>query len=78
MEGETFDELVKRLTQTRLSRFDALRGVLASAVVGLTGATRAAETAARSGPRARARARGKEEGEAPRPGPSAAQGHALP
>ena len=47
MEGETFDDLVKRLTQTRLSRVAAVRGVLASAVVGLTGATRAAETAAR-------------------------------
>ena len=55
MDGETFDDLVKRLTQTRLSRVAAVRGVLASAVVGLTGATRAEETAARK----RAKGKGK-------------------
>ena len=32
MDGEHFDTLVKRLTQTRLTRWEALRGVLASAV----------------------------------------------
>ena len=32
MDGEHFDSLVKRLTQTRLTRWEALRGVLASAV----------------------------------------------
>ena len=47
MDGERFDSLVKRLTQTRLTRWEALRGVLASAVVGLTGAARAEETAAK-------------------------------
>ena len=39
MDGGTFDDLVKRLTQTRLRRADALRGVLASAAVGLAGVT---------------------------------------
>ena len=43
MDGETFDNLVKRLTQARLTRLDALRGVLASAAVGLAGATLSAE-----------------------------------
>ena len=47
MDGATFDALVKRLTQTRLSRLEALRGVLATAVVGLTGASLAADTAAK-------------------------------
>jgi hypothetical protein len=47
MDDQHFDDLVKRLTQTRLSRVAALRGVLASAVVGLTGATRADATAAK-------------------------------
>ena len=37
MDGDTFDALVKRLTQTRLSRVEALRGMLASAAVGLAG-----------------------------------------
>ena len=48
MDGEHFDSLVKRLTQTRLSRSAAVRGVLASAVVGLTGATRTDATPPRS------------------------------
>jgi hypothetical protein len=48
MDDQHFDDLVKRLTQTRLSRFAAVRGVLASAVVGLTGATRADATAAKT------------------------------
>ena len=39
MDGETFDDLVKRLTAARLTRLDALRGLIASAAVGLTGAT---------------------------------------
>ena len=47
MDGEHFDSLVKRLTQTRLTRWEALRGVLASAVVGLTAATRTDDTAAK-------------------------------
>ena len=47
MDGETFDDLVKRLTATRLTRWDALRGLLASAAVGLTGATLAAAVDAR-------------------------------
>jgi hypothetical protein len=47
MDDQHFDDLAKRLTQTRLSRFAVVRGVLVSAVVGLTGVTRAAETAAR-------------------------------
>ena len=38
MDGATFDALVKRLTQTRLTRWEALRGVLATGLVGLTGA----------------------------------------
>src|SRR4051794_12630261 len=47
MDGETFDILVKRLTQTRLTRWEALRGVLASVVVGLTGAASATDTTAK-------------------------------
>src|SRR5262245_24756579 len=39
MDGDTFDELVKRLTQARVTRLEALRGLLAGAAVGLTGAT---------------------------------------
>src|SRR3954454_4927478 len=42
MDGEKFDDLVKRLTAARLTRLDALRGLIASTVVGLTGATLAA------------------------------------
>jgi hypothetical protein len=57
MEGETFDDLVKRLTATRLSRLDALRGLLASAAVGLTGATLAAADA-----RKKSKAAGKKGG----------------
>jgi hypothetical protein len=47
MDGEAFDALVKRLTQTRLSRLEAVRGVLATAVVGLPGVFLAADTAAK-------------------------------
>ena len=47
MDGERFDRLVKRLTQTRLTRSEALRGVFASAVVGLTVATRTDDSAAK-------------------------------
>jgi hypothetical protein len=41
MDGLTFDALVQRLTQARLTRGALLRGVAASAVGGVTGATRA-------------------------------------
>jgi hypothetical protein len=62
MEGETFDDLVKRLTAARLSRLDALRGVLASAAVGLAGATRSpAETAAKKPGKGKGR-KGKSKG----------------
>ena len=47
MDGATFDALVKRLTQTRLSWVEALRGMLASAVVGRPGVFLAADTAAK-------------------------------
>src|SRR3954469_14460146 len=47
MDGEKFDDLVKRLAAARLTRLDALRGLIASAAVGLTGATLADETAAK-------------------------------
>lgn len=47
MDDQHFDDLVKRLTQTRLSRSAAVRGVLAGAVAGLTAAARAEETTAR-------------------------------
>src|SRR4051812_42093587 len=43
MDGETFDALVKRLTAARLTRLDALRGFVASAAVGLTGGSLAAD-----------------------------------
>ena len=88
MDGDTFDDLVKRLTQTRLSRVDALRGMLASAVVGLTGAPLADETDARkkrnAGKKKHREARhgkGKKPGhdrhqKLQRQGPG--QGHALP
>jgi hypothetical protein len=56
VEGKTFDELIKRLTAARLSRLDALRGVLASAAVGLAGATLATEeTAAKKGGKGKGR-----------------------
>jgi hypothetical protein len=47
MDGATFDDLVKRLMQARVTRSDALRGVLASAAVGLIGATLTKETEAK-------------------------------
>src|SRR4051794_7156837 len=47
MDGDTFDDLVKRLTQARVTRLEALRGLVASAAVGLTGATRAADADAK-------------------------------
>src|SRR3954469_5245459 len=43
MDGEKFDDLVKRLTTARLTRLSALRGLIASRVVGLTRATLAAD-----------------------------------
>jgi hypothetical protein len=39
MDGPTFDVLVKQLTQKRLTRLALLRGVAASALGGVTGAT---------------------------------------
>ena len=45
MDGPTFDDLVKRLTQARLTRGALLRGVVASAVGGVLGATRTAAMA---------------------------------
>ncbi len=39
MDGQQFDAHVQRLTQVRLTRLDALRGLIASAAAGLTGAT---------------------------------------
>ena len=72
MEGETFDDLVKRLTEARLTRLDALRGVLASAAVGLAGATLSAEeTAAKKqgkgkGKKKRKHRKGKGQGQAER------------
>ncbi|MDF2738997.1 MAG: hypothetical protein K0S88_363 [Actinomycetia bacterium] len=47
MDGEHFDSLVKRLTQTRLTRWEALRVVLASAALGFTAASRTDDTAAK-------------------------------
>ena len=47
MDGATFDALVKRLTQTRLSRLEALRGVLARPWWASPGASLAADTAAK-------------------------------
>ena len=47
MDGERFDSLVKRLTQTRLTRWEALRGVLASAALGFTAASLTDDTAAK-------------------------------
>src|SRR5829696_6557187 len=41
MDGPTFDDLVKRLTQKRMTRVALLRGVVGSAVGGVAGATRA-------------------------------------
>jgi hypothetical protein len=38
MDGQRFDELVKRITTTRLTRVSVLRGVAASALAALTGA----------------------------------------
>ena len=43
MDSERFDDLVKRITAARLTRLEVLRGVLASAAVGLMGATLSAE-----------------------------------
>jgi hypothetical protein len=45
MDGPTFDDLVKRLTQKRLTRGALLWGVVASAVGGVTAATLAKATA---------------------------------
>src|SRR5829696_6932868 len=50
MDGPTFDHLVKRLTQKRLTRGGLLRGVAASAVGAVTGAT-LAEAAAQPKPK---------------------------
>src|SRR4051794_20202584 len=47
MDGENFDDLVKRITAARLTRLEALRGLIASAAVGLTGATLADATEAK-------------------------------
>ena len=59
MDAETFDTLVKRLTQTRLTRWDALRGLIVGAAVGLTGATPADETGAKKKAKAAGKKRGK-------------------
>ena len=64
MDGETFYDLVKRLTAVRLTRLDALRGLIASAAVGLTGATLAttetdAKKDAKKGGNRKANAAGK-------------------
>jgi hypothetical protein len=61
MEGDAFDDLVKRLSQARLTRVDALRGVLASAAVGLIGARLVEETAATT----KGKAAGKKGGRKP-------------
>ncbi len=72
MDDQHFDDLVKRLTQARLSRFDAVRGLLASAVVGLTGATLAEKTAARKQAKGKHKRHGK--GNPQRKGTGKAQG----
>jgi hypothetical protein len=46
MDDRQFDALVKRVAQVRLSRLDALRGVAASALVGLAGVTLTADESA--------------------------------
>jgi hypothetical protein len=43
MDGQTFDDLVKRLATIRLTRLVALRGLVTSAAMALTGATLTAE-----------------------------------
>ena len=47
MDADAFDIWVKRLSQARVTRWEALRGVLASAAVALTGTTLADETVAK-------------------------------
>ena len=43
MDGEKFDDLLKRLCTTRLTRISALRGLVAGAAAALTGATLASD-----------------------------------
>ena len=45
MDGEKFDDLLKRLCATRLTRISALRGLVAGAAAALTGATLASDDA---------------------------------
>ena len=71
MDGEHFDSLVKRLTQTRLTRWEALRGVLASAVVGLTAATRTDATAAKKQTKQSKQSKQSKQGKQPKRGSAA-------
>src|SRR4051812_20230318 len=45
MDGEQFDDLIKRFTVTRVTRMDALRSLLAGAGIAVTGAAAAAVAA---------------------------------
>ena len=73
MDGETFDALVKRLTQTRLSRVEALRGVLATVVVGLPSAFLATDADAKYTRKGAGKKRSARQGQeaGPRPAPEA-------
>src|SRR4051794_35220227 len=75
MDADAFDIWVKRLSQARVTRWGALRGVLAGAAVALAGTTLAGETVARK-QGLKAGKKGDKHGNAGKKTPHAKHGHA--